>query len=301
MRVLNFGSLNIDHVYAVDHLVRPGETLDSDGYRVFPGGKGLNQSLALAGAGVQVAHAGKVGKEGEWLKEKLAASGVDTSFLDVVDEAGGHAIIQVDKSGENAIVLHGGANKLIDGQDAEMVVSQFEEGDYLLLQNEISSIPDIMECGARRGLIIMFNPAPMDPAVMDYPLHLVSLFCLNEIEGGELTGESTPSAILDAMSAKYPDAATVLTLGKKGAIYADGEKRLAVTGLEVNAADTTAAGDTFIGYLLAGIMDGIGEEETLNRACRAAAICVTREGAADSIPRRDELYVVAIGDERMGF
>jgi len=289
MRVLCFGSLNIDHVYAVDHFVRPGETLDSDEYNVFPGGKGSNQSIALARAGADVSHAGKIGEDGAWLKEMLAGSGVDTRFLDIIDGPSGHAIIQVNREGENAIVLHGGANRRITKEDAERIIPEFAEGDYLLLQNEISAIPDIMERGARHGLKIMVNPAPMDANVSRYPLHLVSTFCLNEIEGSELTGEQDPGSILDAMQTKYPGKAVVLTLSERGAIYADGDRRLEAPGENVSAVDTTAAGDTFVGYFLAGIVRGDDVETALATACKAAALCVTRPGAADSVPLREEL------------
>lgn len=289
MNVLNFGSLNIDHVYSVEHLVRPGETLDSFDYQVSPGGKGSNQSFALARAGAPVAHAGKLGRDGAWLKEKLSADGVDTRFLEIVDGPSGHAIIQVDSNGENSIILHGGANKCITAEDAETVISEFSEGDYLLIQNEISAVPDIIECGARHGMKIVFNPAPMDSRVADYPLDRVSLFCLNEIEGAGLTGCEEPAGILDAMREQYPDAVTVLTLGEEGVRYLSAETRIDVVAERVEAVDTTAAGDTFIGYLLAGIVCGEDTEQVLRTACRAAAICVTRPGAADSIPYRKEL------------
>lgn len=289
MNVLNFGSLNIDHVYTVEHLVRPGETLDSRDYRMFPGGKGSNQSFALARAGAPVAHAGKLGQDGAWLKEKLTADGVDTRFLEIIDGPSGHAIIQVDANGQNSIILHGGANKCVTAEDAESVISQFSEGDYLLLQNEISAVPDIMECGAKHGLKIVFNPAPMDTRGADYPLDRVSLFCLNEIEGSGLTGCTEADAILDAMRERYPDATTVLTLGEEGVRYSSPEKRINVPAEKVTAVDTTAAGDTFIGYLLAGIVRGESPEQFLETACRAATICVKRRGAADSIPYRKDL------------
>jgi len=289
MNVLNFGSLNIDHVYSVEHLVRRGETLDSFDYQVFPGGKGSNQSFALARAGAPVAHAGKLGQDGAWLKERLSNDGVDTRFLEIIDRPSGHAIIQVDADGQNSIILHGGANRCITVEDAETVISEFSEGDYLLIQNEISAVPEIMELGAKNGLKIVFNPAPMDARVADYPLHRVSLFCLNEIEGAELTGREETDAILDAMRERYPAAVTVLTLGDEGARYSSQERRIDVPGESVTAVDTTAAGDTFIGYLLAGIVNGEDTEQVLKTACRAAAICVTRHGAADSIPYRREL------------
>jgi ribokinase len=289
MKILNFGSLNIDHVYAVDHIVRPGETLNSNQYRVFMGGKGSNQSLALAYAGARVFHAGKLGKDGLWLRERLQKSGVDTGLVEITEGPSGHAIIQVNKEGENAIVLFGGANRTIAKADAARVLSRFGKGDYLLLQNEISAIPDIMREASRIGLAIVLNPAPMHRDVLAYPLDLVACFIVNEIEGAELTGAKAPDKILAAMQRRFPSAMTVLTLGADGAVCTHGGATVRVPAVRVKAVDTTAAGDTFIGYFLAGLMSGAETKAALEIACQAAAICVTRPGAADSIPKRKEV------------
>lgn len=289
MAILNFGSLNIDHVYTVDHFVRPGETLSSTSYRQFSGGKGFNQSIALAYAGAQVSHAGKLGEDGRWLKERLAGAGADTAFVDIVDGPSGHAIIQVSRDGENAIILHGGANQQVTEADAERILPNFSSGDYLLLQNEISAMPTIMRQGDAQGLRIVFNPAPMHRDVLSYPLQTVDVFIVNEVEGGELTGEAEAERILTAMGKRFPQAATVLTLGANGAIYADRERRLAVPAAPVTPVDTTAAGDTFTGYFLAEMAAGQDVEMALRTAAKAAALCVTRPGASNSIPRRHEL------------
>ena len=288
-RILNFGSLNIDHVYAVEHFVRPGETLNSDRYQIFMGGKGSNQSVALALAGAAVSHAGKLGREGVWLRERLQGYGVDTTFIDIVDGASGHAIIQVDREGENAIILSGGANRMIVADDASRVLRHFERGDYVLLQNEISGIPDIMREAARIAMKIVFNPAPMSRDVASYPLDLVSCFIVNEIEGAELSGADRPNSVLAAMRKRFPKATTVLTLGAQGVLYGDADGTVRVSGVPVKAVDTTSAGDTFIGYFVAETMRGSTPRVALELANRAAAICVTRPGAADSIPKRAEV------------
>jgi ribokinase len=289
MKILNFGSINIDHVYSVNHFVRPGETLSSSHYHQFAGGKGFNQSVALAYAGATVYHAGKVGKDGIWLMDHLRQCRVDVSFIKVADSPTGHAIIQVNPQGENSIILHGGANQYVTESDAENVLSNFSRGDHLLLQNEISTIPEIMKLAARQGLIIAFNPAPMNPEVLSFPLDLVDIFILNEIEGMELTGESELDKICGSMREKYSAAVTVLTAGEKGVLYADSERTLRVAAKRVKPVDTTGAGDTFIGYLLAEIVGHRDVEEALRFACKAAAVCVTRPGAAESIPKREEL------------
>ena len=201
MSILVFGSLNIDHVYQVEHLVRLGETLPSTAYRRFQGGKGANQSVALARAGAPVFHAGRVGREGMWLRDELAVQGVDVAQVAVGDVPTGHAIIQVDRDGENAILLYGGANLTVSGADARGVLAQFGPGDWLLLQNEISAMPDILRAAAARGLLVAFNPAPMTPEVQDYPLDGVSLFVVNETEGAALAGieNASPASIVGTL------------------------------------------------------------------------------------------------------
>lgn len=288
--IINFGSLNIDHVYRVEHFVRPGETMGSLSYQQFAGGKGFNQSIALARAGAQVRHAGKIGPEGAWLLAMLRAAGAHTEDVVQVEIPTGHALIQVDANGENAIILFGGANQSISPDDVERVLAQTAPGDYLLLQNEINQMEQILRRGAARGLRIVFNPAPMTRAVVEeYPLDGVAIFIVNETEAEALTGASTADAILDAMRGRFPQAATVLTLGAAGAIYTDGTQRIHVPAVKVQPVDTTAAGDTFTGYFLAALAGGDSVERALQLAARAAAICVTRPGAADSIPTRAEV------------
>ena len=290
MNVLNFGSLNFDHVYEVEHFVQPGETVTSGKYHLLCGGKGLNQSIALAHAGARVFHAGKVGQDGQQLVARLKAAGVDTSFISIAESAPtGHAVIQVDANGQNSIIIHGGANREIRTEDVSRALAQFAAGDCLLLQNEISSIPEIIDQAGKRGLTIFLNPAPMDRAVLDYPLDKVDGFIINEIEGRELTGETEPKSIIESMRRRFPRSATILTLGEHGVIYADPQTILSVPAEKVVPLDTTAAGDTFIGYFLAQKSRGLPVENCLKTATRAAAICVTRRGAADSIPLKEEV------------
>ena len=286
--ILNFGSVNIDHVYTVPHFVRPGETLASERYAVFSGGKGFNQSTALARAGAKIAHAGMIGADGAWLKDSLASDGADVTHLAVHDEPTGHAVIQVDASGQNCIIICGGANRAITPHYAEEVLSRFGDGDTLLLQNEISAIPEIMRAAKARGLRIVFNPAPMGQEVLDYPLDLVDLFIVNEVEAAELAGtaaDSPPDTVLDSLRAKFPRAGVVLTLGSAGSVADIGGERVAVAAKRVKAVDTTAAGDTYIGYFLAARQRGLPLREAMEKATEAAAICVTQAGAAPSIPR----------------
>jgi ribokinase len=284
MRILSFGSMNIDDVFHVDHFVRAGETLSSARYAAHAGGKGLNQSIALARAGATVRHAGCVGHDGLWLKALLDSYGVDTSLMEITDTPTGHAIIQVDPSGGNCILLYGGANQCVTREMADKALADAVPGDMLLLQNEISELPYIMAQAQTKGMRIAFNPSPISPGLRALPMEAAEWLILNEVEGKELTGETDPDAILDILSARYPAGKIVLTLGGDGVRYAGAGKRYGQQAIPVKAVDTTAAGDTFTGFFLAGIAAGRGEERALLLAARAAALSVTRNGAAESIP-----------------
>ncbi|MFH2132802.1 MAG: ribokinase [bacterium] len=289
MKIVNLGSVNIDHVYQVNHFAQPGETLQADSYKVFPGGKGLNQSLALANAGVAVLHAGKVGPGAEWLIRLLQDSGVDTSLLSESARPTGHAVIQVVPSGENAIVIDGGANRDLDEGLIQRTLAALSPGDFLLLQNEVNAVGDIIRACADRPINVVFNPAPMTAAVSSYPLDRVDWFILNQVEGSAMTRQADPEGILKAMLKRYPKAKTVLTLGSKGLLYGDSQQTLPVAAESVNAIDTTGTGDTFIGFFLGAVMNNRPLNTALEEGCRAAAICATREGAASSIPKYAEL------------
>lgn len=287
--VLNYGSINIDHVYRVAALVSPGQTVASKQYSRCSGGKGYNQSIALARAGAVVAHAGKVGRDGSFLVEGLDAAGVNIRHVDITDAATGHAIIQVDDRGENAIVLHRGANHDVSTAEAGALIATRTPGSYLLLQNEISCVAEILALGLARDLRVAFNPAPMTDDVADMPLGRLCLLVVNEAEGRALSGESQADAILDALHERWPATPVVLTTGGTGARYIDDRQRLFEPAQQVEVVDTTAAGDTFVGYFLAALMADRPPSEALGLASRAAAICVTRPGAADAIPGRHEL------------
>ena len=291
MRVLNFGSLNVDHVYRLPHIVRPGETQGSASYARFPGGKGANQSVALARAGAAVWHAGMVGPESAWLRARLAGDGVRTEFIRIDDEPGGHAIIQVEEdSGQNSIVLYGGANQRIAPEHMMQALAAFTPGDVLLLQNEINATAALIWRGHTAGLRVCLNPAPMDPTVLDFPLDLLDLLIVNEHEGEALSGETAPERILDALAAKLPQTRLCLTLGKDGVGFREvGGSTIFQPASAHQAVDTTAAGDTFIGYFLAGELAGKTIPEALAYASEAAGLSVTRPGAMDSIPWASEL------------
>ena len=287
MKVLNFGSVNIDYVYQMVHFIRPGETAPCKQLTTGCGGKGLNQSIALARAGLPVWHAGIIGQEGGILKDALAESGVRLDFLRRQDAPGGHTVIQVNRRGQNCILLYPGTNAAITKEYVDEVLSSFDFGDVLLLQNEINLGPYIMEKAAERGLFIAFNASPI-PGVENYPLEFVCWLFVNEIEGAALSGETAPRAILRALREKYPRTQVILTLGSDGSFWDNGRETVFCPACRVRAVDTTAAGDTFTGYFLRGVLDET-ELEPLTLAARASAIAVTRPGAAPSIPQLREV------------
>ena len=299
MKVLNFGSLNIDYVYSVDHIVKRGETISSDTLNVFCGGKGLNQSIALSKAGAEVYHAGVIGEDGAFLEEILRASGVHTRFVQMkADTRTGNAIIQKDRNGDNCILLYGGSTRAVTPGMADEVLDHFEAGDMLVLQNEISELSYLMEQAHKRGMVIALNPSPMDEELLKAPLQYVKYFILNEIEAKALTnGVEEDNAMLEAMLKKFPNAEIILTLGERGSVYAKGDVRVEQGIYKVPVTDTTAAGDTFTGYYLASIIQGLSVEEALNMAAKASAIAVSRKGAAPSIPQREEVENMKLPDE----
>ena len=290
MKVLNFGSLNLDYTYQVESILIPGETQASKGRQIFCGGKGLNQSIALARAGVPVYHAGMIGDEGGILLDACRENGVNTDFIRKIDGPSGHTIIQVDRNGQNCILLYGGANRSITREFVDQVLDSFEEGDMILLQNEINELDYIIDRAYEKGMMIVLNPSPYDSALDSCDLSKVSLFLVNEIEGYQITGEKEPDRILGRIREIYPGARVVLTLGGDGSVYQDETGAVYRQGIyKVKAVDTTAAGDTFTGYFLSSLIGKMPVPEGLDMAAKASAIAVSRPGATASIPLREEV------------
>lgn len=291
MKVLNYGSLNIDYVYEVDHFTRAGETQSSTSLEIYSGGKGLNQSIALAKSGVKVWHAGVVGaKDSDMLLNQLEETGINTDLIRKKEGQSGHAIIQKIQNGQNCILIHGGSNQNITKADVDETLLQFEEGDYILLQNEINQIAYIMESAHEKGMKIIFNPSPLNEKIKTYPLQYVDYFMLNEVEAQDLCGSSgTDKELIEKLTKIFPDAKIVLTLGEKGSIYKDKEQQIFQPIVHVVAVDTTAAGDTFTGFFIGSIISGKKEEEAMKIAAKASAISVTRSGAGVSIPSMEEV------------
>lgn len=293
VKILNFGSLNIDYTYDVDRFVQAGETLSSTQMQVSVGGKGLNQSIAASLSGADTYHAGAVGQseDSHLLLEALENAGVDTRWISSAPCPTGHAIIQRDPGGQNCILLYGGANQRVTSAQARQVLTQFSSGDWIILQNEISAVGTLMELAHQKGLRIAFNPSPMDEKILTYPLHLVDLLILNEIEAATLCKVSSTDGqhLLRLLADRFPTSQVVLTLGGQGAWYRSSREAIFQPAFSVPVKDTTAAGDTFTGYLLGGLIQQLSPAEAMRHAAAAAALAVTKKGAAPSIPDRTQV------------
>lgn len=295
MKILNYGSLNIDEVFSVDHIVRPGETIHSTGTELFAGGKGANQSVAMARAGLDVWQAGKIGEDGRCLLKILRDSGVGTENISEYNGPTGHAYIQLASDGNNSIILEGGGNQCITRAEVDHTLGFFSSGDYLVLQNEINDVPYIMERGRQKGMKICLNPAPIENEVEQWPLHLVDILILNEIEARSLCGiDGTYEEVLGRLMKKYPAVEIVMTVGLDGSYCGCGQLEFFLHTPCCQdygqAVDTTAAGDTYLGYYLVSRISGFLVKESMERAAAAAAITVSRKGAMETIPHREEVF-----------
>lgn len=259
MKILSFGSLNIDYVYKVSHFVKKGETLSAEELNVYTGGKGLNQSIALSRAGMETYHAGAIGRDGLFLLDQLKEAGVNTDLVKILEDVRtGNAIIQNDEEGDNCIILFGGANQAISKEQVDEVFEHFKNEDYLLIQNQIN------------------------------------YFLLNEIEAMQILDMEEPKEIdgkyiSGLLHQKFPEATIVLTLGSEGSVCISGDEYVEQSIYKVKTVDTTAAGDTYTGYFIAGILNGKTIKEAMDTASKASAIAVSRQGAAPSIPCLEEV------------
>ena len=288
MRILVFGSLNIDRRYIVDHFVQPGETLSSLSVGTFSGGKGLNQAIACKKAGSDVYMAGKIGADGAFLLAELKDADVSTKHV-FIDEGmmSGHAIIQVDKNGQNCIITYGGINRALTKDEIDETLADFSAGDIILMQNEINSMDYIIDQAYTKGMLVALIPCPIDDSLSSSDLSKVTYFIMNEVEAARISGTADVYEALEILRNKYPHSKIVITMGSDGSMFFDGEKIYRHGIYSVKAVDTTAAGDTFTGYFLNGLLEGMQPLEIMSMAAKASAIAVSLPGAADSIPTKD--------------
>ena len=288
-KILNVGSINIDHVYAVPHFVTPGETLASESLLTGLGGKGANQSVALARAGAEVIHIGQVNQNDIWAIDVLDTSGVNTQHVAKVTTATGHAIIQVDRHAENAILLHGGANQTLTVEQLIEAFDQHPDADYLLMQNECNLLAEALQLAKTHNIKVVLNPAPMTDSIKQLPWHDIDTLIVNQGEAQALTEQDDLPQIIATLKRQAPNVKVVITLGAQGVILIAAGTEIEISAQAVTAVDTTGAGDTFVGFFLAAIANGLTDRAALEQACSAAALAVTRHGAISSIPTLAEL------------
>ncbi len=294
IRIFNFGSLNIDYVYQIDHIVKPGETTSSHKMQTFPGGKGLNQSIALARAGANVWHAGCIGaKDGAFLVELLKGNGVNVSNIYETEYPTGNAIIQVDRNGQNSIIIYSGANGALQREHIDDVLGKASPNDILLLQNEVSNISYLIKKGLSLGLQIAFNPSPFEPYLLKLPLERLSYLFVNMIEAAGITGspEDDLEKLVVTLEKRFPRTAVILTRGSQGAEFLFEGMRIHQDIFTTDVIDTTAAGDTFTGFFLSAVANGQDAAVALRIASKASSITVSRMGASTSIPYLKECTV----------
>ncbi len=289
MKILNFGSCNIDYVYSVDHAVLTGETIGAKGMEVFAGGKGLNQSVAAARAGAAVYHAGVIGEDGGFLRDILQDSGADVSLLRQSAHKNGHAIIQVNRTGNNCIIVYAGTNGMLTKEYVDEVLEHFGAGDLVMLQNETSCVEYIIDKAHRKGLEVMLNPSPFTAAMEKIDLGKIAYLMVNETEAAGFAHSDDPKQAVALLTERYPELRIVLTMGAAGCIYADKEGQFAHPAYRVRAVDTTAAGDTFAGYFAAMLSKGENAQRAIEYATAASALSVMREGASPSIPTLEDV------------
>ena len=289
MKILNFGSCNIDFVYSLDHIVEAGETETTHLLETFPGGKGLNQSIAVAKAGAHIYHAGCLGCDSEMLSDILTESGVDLTYMSRTEEKNGHAIIQVSKDGENSIFLYPGSNHMISKEYVDSVLENFGEGDIILLQNEINDIDYIVKKAHEKNMCIILNPSPFNEKLEKINFNDLSYILLNQVEAKAISGCGDLDESIKFIRSHYPNLKVVLTLGSKGCVYIDDKAEVYQSAFKVDTVDTTAAGDTFTGYFVAELSKGTDYQRILKISSAASAIAVSRKGAAPSIPDMAEV------------
>ena len=285
MTVWNLGSINLDLIYGVDLLPGRGETVAANTKSEFLGGKGANMSVAAARAAARVCHIGAVGPDGRWAVDRLLEYGVDTRHITHIDTPTGHAIVAVEASGENQIIIFSGANRAIPGETVSHALAEAQTGDLLVLQNETNAQTEAAKLGQQMGLTVCYAAAPFDADAVSQILPYIDLLVLNEVEAGQL--EAALGKDISEMNVRD----VIVTLGAKGARWINTETGSDQTfaARKVDVVDTTGAGDTFTGYVLAGLDRGMPMPQAIAQAILAASVMVTRHGTADVIPDLKDL------------
>ncbi|MGZ5200675.1 MAG: ribokinase [Telluria sp.] len=290
------GSINMDLVFRTPRMPAVGETIGGHGFRQVPGGKGANQAVAAARQGAAVNFVGTVGADafGEFALGGMMAEHINIHHVERVPAAAsGVAGIFVDDSGANSIVFAPGANELLTVEHVQAATAAIADAEYLICQLEspLPTVVEAMQIARRHGVKVVFNPAPAR-TLDDALLGLVDVLVLNETEAGQLAGIDVADAASAAQAARVLRArgagVVLLTMGEQGVMVADGSERM-LPAVRVDAVDTTAAGDTFVGACAVALARGVSLDQAVDEAQHAAALAVTRIGAQTSIPTREEV------------
>ena len=297
MNIVVVGSLNMDLVVRMPQIPRPGETLLGGVFKTFPGGKGANQAVAAARLGAHVTMIGCIGDDGfgKEMRVALESEGIDTTHVLVHPEAAtGVALIQVDAQGQNSIAVASGANFRLSGSDVDKAMQAIGKFDALVmpLETQLETVYTAVKIASVRGAIVILNPAPAQVLPREI-LELVDVLIPNEHELALMTGVPVHSVVdvslavpkLLQLGAKK----VIVTMGGHGAVlFEDGHEAL-IPACRVQAVDTTAAGDCFVGALAVALCEGRSLLPAAEFASAAAALSVTREGAQPSLPHREEV------------
>jgi ribokinase len=297
MKILVFGSINMDLTTYSEKLPRPGETLHGTSYITVPGGKGNNQAVACARLGAETMMIGRVGNDtfGKEVLDLIAKENVDTSQIITDENAGtGLATINVDKNAENVIIVIPGANHTLDSSDVDRAKEFLDSTDVLMLQLEVSLEPtyDLARIAKEKGVKVVFDPAPAR-SLPEYVYELVDYMTPNEVETEQLVGikPTNPEEAAKAATLlrKKGVGCAIIKLGAQGAYYDCEEGNGFVPAFKVNAIDTVAAGDAFNAGFAVAIAEGKEISEAVRWGAAAGAIATTRKGALPAMPFREEL------------
>lgn len=284
MTIFNLGSINLDYFYRLPHLVSAGETLAANDFNIALGGKGANQSVALAKAGAEVFHIGAFGQKDALYLQEMKNAGVNLDFVALLDMPSGHAIIMVDdKTGENQIILLPSANYKIEQEQIKKALQKANSSDWALAQNETCLVEPFLSLAKQQGLKICYSAAPFVAEQTAGLLPLTDLLIVNEGEAAALSDYIEK----DITTLGLPH--LIITLGSKGARYRGEQGCFSVAPFKVTAIDTTGAGDTFLGFVLASLSDGQTMQQAMRYASAAAALQITRQGALPAIPSGAEV------------
>ena len=292
MAVWNLGSINIDNAYRVPHLPSAGETIRAKSHQKGLGGKGANISVAIARGAASVTHIGAVGADGAWAVERLMEYGVDTRHITkLANEATGHANIAVADDGENQIIIYPGTNRMITDDMVGGALAVASPGDILVMQNETNGQLRAAKIAKKMGLNVVYAAAPFEAEAVTSVLPYTDLLVLNAVEANQL------KAVLGRSLKDLDVHNIVVTQGGDGSCWIDALAKLEthIPAISVASVDTTGAGDTFTGFLVAGLDRGLPMMQSLNLATQAAALMVARFGTADVIPDLKEIEEARLG------